>query len=292
MGTTWTSTEREWDVRSGDAALFVRAIGGRDGGPALVAIHGGPGLSHDYLRPLEALAIARLRVVTYDQRGVGRSTGALAGGDPLRQYADDLEALRGALGVERLHLLAHPGGGLTAIAYASIHPERAASLIFVDSIAPTAAGFHAGLARAGVRLTALQEAGRIPQELPVGTPEDGTAPFLAILPAYFADPAHPGTRNLGGSTLEPRVFGAVIAALGDYDLRPALAALTMPTLSFVSDVPFGAAMASELAAALPAGRARQIRLRECGHSPWIECPDPFLAEARAFLEPLIEHPTP
>lgn len=29
-------------------------------------------------------------------------------------------------------------------------------------------------------------------------------------------------------------------------------------------------------------------MRGCGHLPWIECPEWFLAEVRAFLRPLTE----
>ena len=43
------------------------------GKPALLALHGGPGASHDYLEPLEALSATGRRVIFYDQIGCGHS---------------------------------------------------------------------------------------------------------------------------------------------------------------------------------------------------------------------------
>ena len=76
--------------------------------------------------------------------------------------------------------------------------------------------------------------------------------------------------------------------MGDYDLRADLAALTMPALSFIAEIPFGAAAGEELADALPQGTSRWIVMRGCGHLPWLECPDWFLGEVRAFLWPRSE----
>jgi pimeloyl-ACP methyl ester carboxylesterase len=39
----------------------------------LLCIHGGPGVPHDYLEPLEAIANTGRRVIFYDQLGCGNS---------------------------------------------------------------------------------------------------------------------------------------------------------------------------------------------------------------------------
>ena len=44
------------------------------GKPPILTLHGGPGLPHDSLEPLEALARNGRRVVFYDQLGCGYST--------------------------------------------------------------------------------------------------------------------------------------------------------------------------------------------------------------------------
>jgi pimeloyl-ACP methyl ester carboxylesterase len=271
---------REWMQPIEDAEIFVRAVGGFDGGPVLVLAHGGPGLSHDYLRGLEALASETLRVVNYDQRGMGRSTGVPTSGDPIGEYAAELEALRRALGVEQISVLGHSAGGFNAIAYGSTHPERTASLILADSAAPTAKGLAAAFARQQARVAALQEEGILPNPMPQEPKE-----FLAaLMPAYFADPRRPGLTDIVRSTSVDMAAGnAVTTALGAYDLTPQLSLLTMPVLNVICELPFGLEMAAEVADGIPPDNRRDLVLAGQSHFPWIECPDLFYPEVRAFL---------
>ena len=275
---------RELSAHSGGATLYVRSVGGFEGGPVLVVLHGGPGISHEYMLPLEALASEKLRVVAYDQRGVGRSSGSVTS-DPMKDYAEDLEAVRQAIGAESIHLLGHSAGGLPAISYTAAHPERVASILFVDCMPPTARQLGPTFANMGIRVGQLQAQGLITQEIP----EDSTEQLNAILPAYLADPHHPpATGGLNGARYNSMIGGAVMQGLGDYDLRPLLTRITMPTLSFISKVPFGVEFAGGLADELPPDNTRRILMEECGHIPWIECPDWFFGEVKAFLESHLE----
>jgi proline iminopeptidase len=53
--------------------VWYRSVGEAQGDRApLLCLHGGPGFTHYYLEPLEALADRR-QVVFYDQLGCGRS---------------------------------------------------------------------------------------------------------------------------------------------------------------------------------------------------------------------------
>lgn len=279
-------TFRELEAHSGDATLFVRSVGGRDGGPALVLLHGGPGISHEYMLPLETLASDQLRVVSYDQRGVGRSTGAVSS-DPMKDYVEDLEAVRQAIGAERVHLLGHSAGGLPAMGYAATYPERVSSIIFVDSVPPTASRLNLTFRNFGARIAQLQEEGLIPGRLP----EDDTEQLNAVKPAYFADTRHPQALvpGLNGARYYSMTGGAVMQGLGNYDLRPLLANITMPTLSFISKVPFGPEFAGELADELPPGNSRRILMEQCGHLSWLECPDWFFDQVRAFHKEVMRH---
>jgi pimeloyl-ACP methyl ester carboxylesterase len=271
---------REWMQPIGDTEVFVRALGGFDGGPVLVLAHGGPGLSHDYLRGLEALASETLRVVLYDQRGMGRSTGVPTGGDPIAEYAEEIEALRRALGVEQISVLGHSAGGFNAIAYGSTYPERTASLILVDSVPPTAEGMAAASGRLRTRRVALQEEGVIPRPMP----EVPEAWMAALIPAYFADPRRPDAAGFAaGTSVSPAAGGAIMQALGEFDLRSRLSGLTMPVLNVVCEFPFGLEMGTEVAAGLPPERSRNVVLAGHSHFPWIECPEKFYPEVRAFL---------
>lgn len=276
----------ERTVMSGDAALFMRTIGGYEGGPTLVILHGGPGISHEYTLGLGHLADTNLRVVFYDQRQVGRSTGIAASSEPLEEWAKDLEAVRQAIGVERIHLLGHSAGGFPAIAYGSRYPEHTASIIFVDSVSPLASVLSQAMGRMMARAAELQAAGKIPEFSPP-TPEDGTAFLAAGAPIiHFVRPHRPSSLN--GATYRPIVGDHIMQALGNYDLREAVSRLTMPTLSYISEIPFGTEMADSLYQALPKENAQRFMLPDCGHIPWVECPESFFARIRAFLNPFIE----
>src|SRR5438552_3348392 len=86
-----------------------------------VMLHGGPGASHDYLRPgLDAIAEpGRRRLFYYDQRGSGRSP-LLPGVAPadFRTHIADLDAVRLHLGGAPLTLVGYSWGALLALLYA------------------------------------------------------------------------------------------------------------------------------------------------------------------------------
>src|SRR3954471_5149215 len=115
------------------AQLFTLEIG--DGPDVAVLLHGGPGASHDYLRPqLDALAKpGQRRLFYYDQRGGGRSpldAGVKAGG--WRVHVEDLEAVRRHLQRDRLTLVGYSWGGLLALLYATEHPDRVERLALIS----------------------------------------------------------------------------------------------------------------------------------------------------------------
>jgi proline-specific peptidase len=79
----------------------------------LLALHGGPGSTHNYFAPLEGLASER-PIVLYDQIGCGKSdrpTDIEWGVDVFR---DEVAAVRDRLGLERIHLLGTSWGGMLA----------------------------------------------------------------------------------------------------------------------------------------------------------------------------------
>src|SRR5579863_9687021 len=88
-------------------------------GPALVLCHGGPGL-WDYFGPVVDAVRDLATVVTWDQRGCGRSSGA--GPHTLPRYIDDLEAVRHGLGLTSWIVGGHSWGASLALLYALAHP--------------------------------------------------------------------------------------------------------------------------------------------------------------------------
>ena len=79
----------------------------------LLALHGGPGSTHNYFAPLEGLAAER-PVVLYDQVGCGKSDRP---GDidwSVDVFRDEVAAVRDQLGLECIHLLGTSWGGMLA----------------------------------------------------------------------------------------------------------------------------------------------------------------------------------
>jgi proline-specific peptidase len=106
-------------------------------GPPLVLVHGGPGIGHYYLRQgMDGLADAGFEVIYYDQRG----SGGTPLGDPDRvTFAggiEDLDRLRGELGLEELNLVGHSFGAVLALLYAAQHPERVRCLVLCNTAPP------------------------------------------------------------------------------------------------------------------------------------------------------------
>jgi proline iminopeptidase len=105
---------------------------GEASAPALLYIHGGPGLGcYDFMH-CQGDALSRtLRVVGVDQRGVLRSD-PLPPGAPVTVDAliDDFEQLRIQLGLSRWAILGHSAGGGYAIDYATLHPDSVTAAVF------------------------------------------------------------------------------------------------------------------------------------------------------------------
>jgi L-proline amide hydrolase len=103
---------------------------GRGRSLPLVVLHGGPGVPHDYLEPLQRLALAGRPVVYYDQLGCGGS-GPRPNGPPwtVEGFVAELEAVLRHLGLERFHLLGHSWGGMLALEFACRRPPGLAGLV-------------------------------------------------------------------------------------------------------------------------------------------------------------------
>ena len=112
-----------------------------DGKETVVLLHGGPGASSDYLAPLMCLADEGYRVVRYEQLGSRRSDKP---DDPslwqVDRFVDELEMVRQALGLDRMHVLGQSWGVFLALAYAlrDHNQQHLCSLILSSGAASTA----------------------------------------------------------------------------------------------------------------------------------------------------------
>jgi L-proline amide hydrolase len=109
----------------------------RPGALPLVALHGGPGMAHDYLRRVRELAAHGREVLVYDQVGCGRSSHhphAPADHWTVDLFVRELHDLVGHWGIGAgFHLLGQSWGGMLAPEYVLAHPEGVASLTLMNS---------------------------------------------------------------------------------------------------------------------------------------------------------------
>ncbi|MEO0699250.1 MAG: proline iminopeptidase-family hydrolase [Pseudomonadota bacterium] len=103
-------------------------IASSDKAPA-VFIHGGPGGTHAGFAAMLGLASDR-PIILYDQLGSGKSDRP---DDPANwraeRFVEELEAVRAAVGAEKLHLVGVSWGAALALEYSAKHPERVASTV-------------------------------------------------------------------------------------------------------------------------------------------------------------------
>ena len=116
--------------------VWYRIVGDHDesGKLPLLCLHGGPGASHDYLEPLEAMARTGRRLIFYDQLGGGNSDhphNPAMWTVPL--FVEELGAVRNALGLDHVHILGQSWRGMLAMEYALTHPTGVASLALADA---------------------------------------------------------------------------------------------------------------------------------------------------------------
>ncbi|GAA0884410.1 alpha/beta fold hydrolase [Sphingobacterium siyangense subsp. cladoniae] len=111
--------------------LFAKSAGN---GPVCIFVHGGPGAWSKSFEEMGGRGLEkRLRMVYLDQRGCGRSEVSTSGNYSLDRMVEDIEAIRHALGVERIYLLAHSFGGVIAVNYAKKYPDHLFGLILANS---------------------------------------------------------------------------------------------------------------------------------------------------------------
>ncbi|MFB7507864.1 alpha/beta fold hydrolase [Streptomyces broussonetiae] len=222
----------------------------RGSGPLLLMI-GSPMGSRGFTA-LAALLGAEFTVVTYDPRGILRSTLA----DPSQEatpelIADDVQRLVSALGTGPAHVFGNSGGATTGLALATRHPEAVRTLVAheppvtellsdaqqvraaVDDLCRDYAAGHRDTALR--KYTALTGIGFAPPR-PAGqapAPESYTAPpeVRAILDRFFGYILQPTTRYrpdldalraasvpivvAGGTTSRGQLYHRTAAALAD-----------------------------------------------------------------------------
>ncbi len=209
----------------------------------LLALHGGPGAAYDYLESLDALAATGRRVIYYDQLGCGNSHLSEPAPDlwTIPLYVEEVDVVRRALGLERIHLLGQSWGGMLAQEYALTQPAGLASLTLASTLASIPQTV-AGMNRLRRELPAdVQKA--LDENEAAGTThspeyEAATMEFykrhlcrLDPMPEYVL-------RSFGKLQQYPEVYNTmngpsefyIIGTIKDWDIRDRLGEIRVPTL--------------------------------------------------------------
>lgn len=135
--------------------LQVRESGALNGVPVLVH-HGSPGSRLLYPRDVARAERQGIRLLSYDRPGYGGSTPHR--GRTVADCADDVRAIAGWLGMERLAVWGISGGGPHAVACAALLPELVPAVAVLAGSAPWDApglDYFAGMGQLNVDDTKL-----------------------------------------------------------------------------------------------------------------------------------------
>jgi proline iminopeptidase len=274
-------------VRTQEVDLGYETLGVPGAEIPIIAVNGGPGLSHAYMmqNDLWQRVAAHRLVILYDQRGTGASKHMQPNApQTMEAQVADLDAIRRQLMLDRVAVLGDSYGGMIAMAYAAAHPEHVARLILSDSAAPSWKGL--------VHL--------LPQVFP-DRAEQGEAEAKKLA----ADPeaaAHAGLVNhmrqmfystemrdaylahMGDLGFEPAVGGAVQQATENLDLTAKLAGFHFPTLVITGryDMNVAPLTAWRMAHAIPG--AQLVFFEKSGHLPAYEEPEKYHKVLEDFLK--------
>lgn len=117
------------DVRT---PVLVGGPASVDPSEAVLFVHGNPGAGSDWAGLLESVA-GFAQVVAPDMPGFGQAERRPDQDYRVAAYARHLAGIVDALGLERVHLVAHDFGGPWALTWAAAHPERVASVTLLNT---------------------------------------------------------------------------------------------------------------------------------------------------------------
>lgn len=279
------------------AKLFVTEIG--QGAP-VVFLHGGPGRDFHYIIDALRPQLGRHAFVLYDQRGSVLSPvpAGTEGKLTMQQMVDDLEALRVALGRERLVLFGHSYGSLLAMAYYRAYPSHVERVILAGSLPPvmdeTMSDAHdkaleqretAMMSREDDIARALAEAG-LPSDASRDTPRQARMRlrirYNAPLDLVHVERWHQLTS--GGIYYNHAAGAAIAASMPVWDVRPAIDAHPVPITVIQGDRDYVDPSARSWSALAKAGKVRLHVIRGAGHCAWIDQPQAFAEALREGLD--------
>jgi proline iminopeptidase len=273
-------------VHTPDVDLSYETFGSPGAEIPLIAVNGGPGLSHAYMMQndlWQRVAVHRL-VVLYDQRGTGASKKVQPNApQTMSAQVADLDAIRNALSLDRVAVLGDSYGGMIAMAYAAAHPEHVSRLILSDSAAPSWKTMVHLLPQVfpDREEQGDAEAKKLAAD-PEGAAQAGLVNHMRMM-FYSTEMRDAYISHMGDLGFVPAVGRAVQQATENLDLTPKLAGFHFPVLVMAGryDMNVAPLTAWRMAHAIPG--AQIVFFEKSGHLPAYEEPEKYLKVLETFL---------
>jgi L-proline amide hydrolase len=256
----------------------------------LLALHGGPGSTHNYFAPLEQLASER-PVVLYDQIGCGKSDHPTDIEWSVDVFREEVATLRDQLGLERIHLLGTSWGGMLAQEHVLSGAQGIVSLILSSTLASLALWNEEQLKlKAQLPPDVIEVLDRHEAAGTYDDPEYEEAMQVYMDRHFYRGPQPRAELEAMAKGRAPEVYRAMqgpnewttTGALKGWDTRDRLAEIDVPTLV----VRGGYDMCTEpVAAELVEGiaGARGLVLEDSSHTPVLEETDRYLEVVSSFM---------
>jgi len=256
-------------VDGGHLAVWVDGTG-----PRVLLLHGGPGLSAEYLDELVPELVPGYQVALYQQRGLAPST--QDGPFTVAQSVADAVAVLDALHWDKAFVVGHSWGGHLALHVAVVAPDRLLGVLSIDTLGGVGDGGAAAFEAEILARTPEADRQRA-HELDErafrgeGTTEDVIESLALIWPAYFADPTKAPSPTKQISL--PAYTGGFESVMKELPrLEASLGAITLP-VGFLAGG--GSPMPVDLASRATAERIPNPWVEvvpNAGHFVWIEAP--------------------
>lgn len=283
-------TPRTGYVQTDGGKLWYRIVGTGHGTPLLV-MHGGPGASSYYLKPLGELGDDR-PVIFYDQLGCGHS-------DPspdstrwtMDHYVREIDDMRRGLGLKEIHLYGHSWGTMLAAEYMLRKPAGVRSVTFSSAVLSVPKYIHASDSLRALLPDSSQQAIAL-HERDGNTAAPDYQNALAAFYTRFVARKQPWSADIDStfSALNQKIYNfmqgpsefTITGTLKDYDCTQRLHEITAPSLFLVGKH-------DEVTPDLAIFYARQITgatciaIPEAGHLTMQDNPQRHNEALRAFL---------
>ena len=255
-------------------------------------LHGGPGLGHDHMLQLTNLS-DRYKLIFYDQRAAGRSTGyADTASHTIENLIDDLEQLRLSLVPGKINIVGGSWGAMLAMQYAMEYTDNINALVLLGSMGGSSSGwmeeFSVNIKKNRTTADSLTIAQiESSDEYKNRVPEVIARYTKTFFRSYFynqnlADSIKMWIPDSAQKKIEGR-YGRIYRYFDDYNIHDDLKRIKCPTLIVHGDADvIPVYVAERLNKSIE--KSKLIILPNVGHFLWIEAPDEIYRVIDEFFQ--------